>query len=112
MALLRQLFRTERAKLQHMLNDARGNDSDLEAYPTQQRFMDGRVRLGIRGWAQCHGRNAISWKEKFKLDVWYVDYCKLWTELRVIFITIKRVLMRTDINSATAVTMVAFNGNN
>lgn len=70
------------------------------------------VRPGISGWAQCHGRNAITWTEKFKLDVWYVDHCTLWTDLRVISITIKNVLMRKDINSATAATMEAFNGNN
>ncbi|MBO6254986.1 MAG: sugar transferase [Bacteroidaceae bacterium] len=70
------------------------------------------VRPGISGWAQCHGRNAISWKEKFELDVWYVDHCTLWTDIRVIFITIKNVLMRKDINSATAATMEAFDGTN
>ena len=70
------------------------------------------VRPGISGWAQCHGRNAISWSEKFKLDVWYVDHVSLLTDLKVIFITIKNVLMRKDINSATAATMEAFNGNN
>lgn len=70
------------------------------------------VRPGISGWAQCHGRNAISWTEKFKLDVWYVDHCTLWTDIQVIFITIKNVLMRKDINSATAATIEYFNGNN
>ena len=70
------------------------------------------VRPGISGWAQCHGRNAISWTEKFKLDVWYVDHCTFWTDVQVIFITIKNVLMRKDINSATAATMEAFNGKN
>ena len=70
------------------------------------------VRPGISGWAQCHGRNAISWTEQFKLDVWYVDHVSVWTDLKVIFITIKNVLMRKDINSATAATMEAFNGNN
>lgn len=70
------------------------------------------VRPGITGWAQCHGRNAISWAEKFKLDVWYVDHCTLWTDILVILRTIKNVLMRKDINSATAATMEAFNGNN
>ena len=48
------------------------------------------VRPGITGWAQCHGRNSISWTEKFKLDVWYVDHCSLITDIKVIFITIKR----------------------
>lgn len=70
------------------------------------------VRPGISGWAQCHGRNAISWTEKFKLDVWYVDHCTFLTDIKVIIITIKNVLMRKDINSATAATMEAFNGNN
>lgn len=70
------------------------------------------VRPGISGWAQCHGRNAISWKEKFELDVWYVDHCTLMTDIKVIFITIKNVLMRKDINSGTAATCEAFNGNN
>lgn len=70
------------------------------------------VRPGISGWAQCHGRNAISWNEKFKLDVWYVDHCTLWIDIKVIFITIKNVLMRKDINSATSATMEVFNGNN
>ena len=72
------------------------------------------VRPGISGWAQCHGRNAISWTEKFKLDVWYVDHCSLWTDLKVIFITIKKVLGREDINTTTgqSATMDYFNGYN
>jgi lipopolysaccharide/colanic/teichoic acid biosynthesis glycosyltransferase len=78
--------------------------------PEQMRRHE--VRPGISGWAQCHGRNAISWTEKFKLDVWYVDHCTLWTDIKVIFITIKNVLMRKDINSATSATMEPFNGSN
>ena len=70
------------------------------------------VRPGISGWAQCHGRNAISWTEKFKLDVWYVDHCTLWTDIKVIWITIMKVLKRADINEAGQATMEAFNGNN
>lgn len=70
------------------------------------------VRPGISGWAQCHGRNAISWTEKFKLDVWYVDHCTLWTDIKIIFITIKNVLMRKDINNADAETMYPFDGTN
>ena len=54
------------------------------------------VRPGISGWAQCHGRNAISWTEKFKLDVWYVDHLSLLTDLKVIWITIMKVLQRAD----------------
>lgn len=70
------------------------------------------VRPGITGWAQVNGRNAISWTEKFKLDVWYVDNVSLWIDIKVIFITIMKVLKRADISSATSATMEAFNGNN
>lgn len=70
------------------------------------------VRPGISGWAQCHGRNAISWTEKFKLDVWYVDHVSLATDLKVIWITIMKVLKRADINEAGQATMEAFNGSN
>lgn len=70
------------------------------------------VRPGISGWAQCHGRNAISWTEKFKLDVWYVDHVSLLTDLKVIWITIMKVIKRADINEAGQATMEAFNGKN
>ena len=70
------------------------------------------VRPGITGWAQCHGRNAISWTEKFKLDVWYVDHVSLSTDLKVIWLTIQKVLKRADINEAGQATMEAFNGTN
>lgn len=70
------------------------------------------VRPGISGWAQCHGRNAISWTEKFKLDVWYVDHCTLWTDIKVIWITIMKVLKRDGINQVGQVTMEGFNGYN
>lgn len=70
------------------------------------------VRPGISGWAQCHGRNAISWTEKFKLDVWYVDNLSFWVDVKIIFITIKNVLMRKDINSAEVATMYPFDGTN
>lgn len=70
------------------------------------------VRPGISGWAQCHGRNAISWTEKFKLDVWYVDHVSFVTDLKVVFITIKKVLFKEDINQAGQATMEFFNGRN
>ena len=78
--------------------------------PEQARRHD--VRPGITGWAQCHGRNAISWAEKFKLDVWYVDHLSLKTDIRVIFTTIKRVFRREGINESGDATMEPFNGNN
>ncbi len=70
------------------------------------------VRPGITGWAQCHGRNAISWQKKFELDVWYVDHISFVTDCKVILTTIKKVLGREDISSATSATMELFNGNN
>ena len=72
------------------------------------------VRPGISGWAQCHGRNAISWTEKFKLDVWYVDHISLLTDLKIILITIKKVLFKEDINQTGGewATMDPFNGHN
>ncbi len=70
------------------------------------------VRPGITGWAQCHGRNAISWKQKFELDVWYVDNISFITDCKVIYTTLMKVIKRADINSGTSATMEAFNGNN
>ncbi len=70
------------------------------------------VRPGITGWAQCHGRNAISWTEKFKLDVWYVDHVSLKTDLTVFWLTIQKVLKRADISEQGHATMEVFNGHN
>lgn len=70
------------------------------------------VRPGISGWAQCHGRNNISWTEKFKLDVWYVDHCSLMIDIKVIWITVMKVLKRADISQEGQATMEAFNGHN
>lgn len=70
------------------------------------------VRPGITGWAQVNGRNAISWKQKFEYDVWYVDNFSLLLDIKIIFLTIKKVFLRDGINSASSVTMEAFNGKN
>ena len=70
------------------------------------------VRPGITGWAQCHGRNAISWTEKFKLDVWYVDHLSFKTDLLVIIETIKAVIHRDGISQEGQATMEEFNGMN
>lgn len=85
----------------------------LSLYSPEQ-FRRHEVRPGISGWAQCHGRNAISWTEKFKLDVWYVDHVSLITDLKVIFITMKKVLFKEDINQVGGewATMDPFNGHN
>ena len=79
---------------------------------SQEQARRHEVRPGISGWAQCHGRNAISWTEKFKLDVWYVDHCTLWTDIKVIWITIMKVLKRADINNEGMATMYPFDGTN
>ncbi len=79
---------------------------------TEEQARRHEVRPGISGWAQCHGRNAISWTDKFKLDVWYVDHVSFLTDLKVIWITIMKVLKRADINEAGQATMEAFTGNN
>lgn len=79
---------------------------------SEEQMRRHEVRPGISGWAQCHGRNSISWAEKFKLDVWYVDHCTLWTDLKVILITVMKVVKRADINEAGQATMEAFNGHN
>ena len=70
------------------------------------------VRPGITGWAQCHGRNAISWTEKFKLDVWYVDHCSFMVDLKVIWVTILKVVRRVDISQEGRATMDFFDGTN
>ena len=70
------------------------------------------VRPGITGWAQVNGRNSISWTEKFKLDVWYVDHCSLSVDIKVILLTIKKVLYREDINNESSATMYPFDGTN
>ena len=70
------------------------------------------VRPGISGWAQCHGRNAISWTEKFKLDVWYVDHVSLKTDMEIVFTTFKKVFQRADVSEEGCATMESFNGNN
>ena len=79
---------------------------------SQEQARRHEVRPGISGWAQCHGRNSLSWSEKFALDVWYVDHCTLITDIKVIFITIKKVLVRDGISQEGNATTEPFNGNN
>lgn len=70
------------------------------------------VRPGITGWAQINGRNAISWTKKFEYDVWYVDHCSFWLDLKIVFLTIKKVFIREGISQEGQATMEAFNGEN
>lgn len=70
------------------------------------------VRPGITGWAQCHGRNDISWGEKFRLDVWYVDHLTFWLDVKTLFITAKKVVIREGITGESAAAKEGFNGHN
>lgn len=79
----------------------------LELYSTEQARRH-EVRPGITGWAQVNGRNAITWTKKFELDVWYVDHCSLWIDIKIIFLTIRNVLQRKDIAISTG----GFDGTN
>jgi sugar transferase EpsL len=81
----------------------------LDRYtPEQARRHE--VNPGITGWAQVNGRNALSWDEKFKLDVWYVDHRSVWLDMKIILLTIKKVIMREGINAEGAATMPEFFG--
>lgn len=70
------------------------------------------VRPGITGWAQVNGRNTISWTKKFELDVWYVDHCSFSLDVKIVFLTIKKVFMREGISQEGQATMEFFNGRN
>lgn len=111
-------------ELPQLINVLKGDMALIGPRPLLVRYLDlyspdqarrHEVRPGITGWAQCHGRNAISWTEKFKLDVWYVDHCSLWTDLKVILITIYKVVKRADIDgdgNGKNVVIEPFNGTN
>ncbi len=70
------------------------------------------IKPGITGWAQVNGRNAISWQEKFDLDVWYVENQSFWLDLKILLMTVKKVIIRDGISGSGEVTMSKFNGNN
>jgi sugar transferase EpsL len=81
----------------------------LPLYTTEQTRRH-EVRPGITGWAQVNGRNALTWEEKFALDVWYVDNYTLWLDLKIIFLTLLKIVKRDGINQPGAATMQAFTG--
>ncbi|AUT96513.1 sugar transferase [Citrobacter europaeus] len=84
--------------------------SYLELYDEEQKRRHD-VRPGVTGWAQVNGRNALSWEEKFKLDVWYVDNHSLWFDIKILFLTIKKVFIKEGISSEGHATMPVFKGN-
>lgn len=77
---------------------------------SKEQWRRHHVRPGVTGWAQVNGRNALSWDEKFALDVWYVDHHNLWIDFRILFLTVKRVIGRDGISAAGDATMPAFTG--
>ncbi len=81
----------------------------LPLYSPEQ-YRRHEVRPGVSGWAQVNGRNALSWEEKFKLDIWYVDNKTVWLDLRIIFMTLKKVVVREGISADGEVTMRKFEG--
>jgi lipopolysaccharide/colanic/teichoic acid biosynthesis glycosyltransferase len=82
----------------------------LPLYSTEQARRH-EVRPGITGWAQINGRNALSWDERFRLDVWYVDHRSLGLDLRILWLTVRKVLMREGISAQGEATMPRFTGN-
>ena len=81
----------------------------LELYNDEQKRRH-EVKAGITGWAQVNGRNAISWEQKFKYDVWYVDNVSFWLDMKILWMTFLKVIKRSDISSDTYVTMEKFKG--
>jgi lipopolysaccharide/colanic/teichoic acid biosynthesis glycosyltransferase len=108
-------------ELPQLLNVLRGDMALIGPRPllpqylplyTPEQMRRHEVRPGITGWAQCHGRNAISWREKFSYDVWYVDHVSLWLDLKIVWLTILSVVRRTGISHEGSATMEPFNGHN
>jgi lipopolysaccharide/colanic/teichoic acid biosynthesis glycosyltransferase len=109
-------------ELPQLLNVLKGDMSLIGPRPLVPRYLElyskeqmrrHEVRPGITGWAQVNGRNSISWTKKFELDVWYVDHVSLWLDIKIIYMTVKNVLQRKDINSGDdKVGAVGFDGTN
>lgn len=106
-------------ELPELLNVIRGEMSLVGPRPllmeylplyNKQQFRRHDVKPGVTGWAQVNGRNAISWNEKFNLDIWYVDNQSFWLDIKILFLTIKKVVIREGISSADHVTTEKFNG--
>lgn len=81
----------------------------LPLYSAEQ-YRRHEARPGVTGWAQINGRNALSWEDKFRLDVWYVDNQSLWLDIKILFLTVKKVLVRDGISAAGEATMAKFTG--
>lgn len=77
---------------------------------SKEQYRRHKVRPGVTGWAQVNGRNAISWEDKFKLDVWYVENRSFWLDLKIVYLTVKKVLVRDGISAEGEATMSKFTG--
>ena len=108
-------------ELPHLINVLKGDMALIGPRPLLVKYLPlyskkqarrHEVRPGISGWAQCHGRNAISWTQKLEYDVWYVDNISLWTDIRIIWKTIISVVQRDGISAENNVTIDDFNGYN
>jgi|SRR5690554_3831625 len=77
---------------------------------SKEQYRRHEVRPGVTGWAQVNGRNAISWEDKFRLDVWYVDNQSFWLDVKILFLTVKKVLVRDGISAQGDATMPVFKG--
>ncbi|WP_034731863.1 sugar transferase [Pseudidiomarina atlantica] len=106
-------------ELPELWNVLRGDMSLVGPRPLLMEYLDlytpeqarrHEVRPGVTGWAQVNGRNAISWEEKFKLDVWYVDNRSLWLDIKILFMTVKKVIVREGISAEGEATMSKFEG--
>jgi lipopolysaccharide/colanic/teichoic acid biosynthesis glycosyltransferase len=118
-ALGRTLRATSLDELPELWNVLKGDMSLVGPRPllmeylplyTPEQARRHEVRPGITGWAQVNGRNAISWEDKFKLDVWYVENRSLWLDIKIMWLTVKKVLLRDGITAAGEATMSRFTG--
>jgi len=115
----RFLRATSLDELPELLNVLKGDMSLVGPRPLLMQYLDRytpeqarrhEVRPGITGWAQVNGRNAITWEEKFKLDVWYVDNWSLWLDIKIIFMTVWKIFKREGISQPGQATMEEFRG--
>lgn len=113
------LRKTSLDEIPSLLNVLQGNMSLVGPRPfmaeylslyNQEQMRRHDVRPGITGWAQVNGRNALSWEDKFKLDVWYVDNQNFWLDLKILMLTVKKVFVREGISADGEVTMSKFTG--